>query len=158
MSTVIILTPIIIGSWPVLAAAAGAAAASLGLAAKASVEDTVKNLQKAEVEESVEVDISESTTVAQNMKEDQKLEFTTEDGLRITVKRDARGRCTVCASGKGYTKAELKQKCQEFMEKFTQCYVYNKVITELKGKKFQIVDQKVEGDQSIRVNVRRWTD
>ncbi len=158
MSTVIILTPIIISSWPVIAAAAGAAAASLGLIAQSTVSEAAKNSALLEVENSVEVDVSESTTVAQNMKENQKLEFTTQEGLKITIGRDARGKCTVCASGKGFSKAELKQKSEEFVEKFTQCYVYNKVVTELKAKKFQIVDQKVEDDQSIRVNVRRWTD
>ncbi len=158
MSTIIILVPVIVGGWPIIAAAAGAAAASLGLIAKESISEVTKNIENADLSQTVEVDISENTTVSQNMREDQKMEFTTAEGLTITVKRDARGKCSVCASGSGYSKVELKQKCEEFMEKFTQCYVYNKVITELKAKKFQIIDQKVEEDQSIRVNVRRWAD
>ncbi|MFI4911478.1 MAG: DUF1257 domain-containing protein [Sedimentisphaeraceae bacterium JB056] len=158
MSTVIILAPVIIGSWPAIAGAAGAAAAYVGLHAKESIEEAIKNTEEEEVEHSIEMELAEETGVAENLSEDQQLEFSSEEGIKLVVKRDERGKCSICASGKGFSDEELREKAEQFTEKFTQCYVYNKVVSELKNKKFQIVDQKVEDDQSIRINVRKWTD
>jgi len=47
---------------------------------------------------------------------------------------------------------------EEFTQKLTQCFVYNKVMKELKGKNFQVINEEVTQDQSIRINVRRWVD
>lgn len=53
---------------------------------------------------------------------------------------------------------EIKQIAAEFTQKLTQCFVYDKVMRELKNKQFQIVNEEVMEDQSIRINVRRWMD
>lgn len=155
MSTIIILAPVIISSWPAIAATVGVAAASLGLVAN-EVANEGKN--KVEQEQSIELDISGNTTISETLSEDQKLEFVSNEGIKITVKCDERGRCSVCATGKGFSDSKLKERAEQFVEKLTQCYVYNKVVNELKNKKFQIVDQKVGDDESIKINVRRWVD
>ena len=82
----------------------------------------------------------------------------TKGNVQLTVERDARGRCKVCASGKGHSKVELEQMAQQFTEKLTQCYVYDRVVRELKNKSFQVVNEEVMQDESIRINVRRWVD
>lgn len=158
MSTVVILTPIIIGGWPTITAAVAGAATALGLALKESAKEEVENaVQEANVEQQVEIALSESEVLAQSMTTDKEIVLT-KGNVELRVRRDERGRCSVCARGKGHSKAELKQMAEEFTQKMTQCYVYNRVATELKNKNFQIVNEEVMDDEAIRINVRRWVD
>ncbi|MHC4160295.1 MAG: DUF1257 domain-containing protein, partial [Planctomycetota bacterium] len=82
----------------------------------------------------------------------------TKGTVELRVKRDERGRCSVCAKGIGHSKVELKQIAEEFTQKLTQCFVYDKVLRELKNKDFQVVNEEVTEDESIRIHVRRWMD
>jgi hypothetical protein len=155
MSTVIILTPIIIGGWPSIMAAVVGAASALGLVVKETVKEEIKQQQA--VEQSVEIELANSEVLAQNLASGKEVVLTKGD-IEIRVGRDERGRCRVCAKGKGHTKSELKQIAEEFSRKMTQCFDYNRVATELKNKGFQMVNEEVMEDQSIRINVRRWVD
>ena len=158
MSTVVILTPVIIGGWPTITAAVAGAAAALGLAVKESVKEEVKQAnEQANVEQQVEIALSESEVLAQSMATDKEIVLT-KGNVELRVRRDERGRCTVCAKGKGHSKAELKQMAEEFTQKMTQCFVYNRVATELKNKGFQTVNEEIMDDEAIRINVRRWVD
>ena len=58
----------------------------------------------------------------------------------------------------GHSETELKQVAEEFTQKLTQCFVYDKVVRELKNKEFQVVNEEVMEDESIRIHVRRWMD
>ena len=156
MSTVLILTPVIIGSWPAITAAVAGAAAALGLAVTHSVKESVEQAN-AEVEQSVEVELAQSQVLAQSMATGKEIVLT-KDNVELRVSRDQRGRCVVCAKGLGYSKAELKQIAEEFTQKLTQCFTYNRVVSELKNKNFQIVNEEVTEDESVRINVRRWVD
>ena len=82
----------------------------------------------------------------------------TKDGVTLKVTRDARGQCKVCAEGIGHSKAELKRTAEEFTQKLTQCFVYHRTVSELKNKNFQMVNEEVAEDGTIRVHVRRWVD
>ena len=155
MSTIVLLTPVIISSWPLITAAVAGAAAGMGLAAKQVVEEGLENLE--ETAQSVEIELAESQVSAENIATGKEIVLV-KDGVEIRVGRDDRGRCTVCAKGKGKTKAELKMIAEEFSEKMTQCFVYNRVMSELKNKDFQVVNEEVMEDQSVRINVRRWVD
>jgi len=160
MSTVVILTPVIIGGWPTIVPAVTAAAAALGLAVKESVKEELKQAaqqSEANVEQQVEIALAESEVLAQSMTTDKEIVLT-KGGVELRVRRDERGRCSVCAKGKGYSKDELKQMAEEFTQKMTQCFVYNRVATELKNKGFQMVNEEVMDDDAIRINVRRWVD
>ncbi len=156
MSTVLILTPVIIASWPAITAAVAGAAAALGMAVKHSVQESLEQVN-AEVEQSVEVELAESQILAQNMVTGKEI-VVTKDNVELRVSRDQRGRCVVCAKGLGYSKTELKQIAEEFTQKLTQCFTYNRVVSELKNKNFQIVNEEVMEDESVRINVRRWVD
>ena len=127
----------------------------MGLAAKEVVKENLENLEEAE--QSVEIELAESQVSAENVATGKEIVLV-KDGVEIRVGRDARGRCTVCAKGKGKTKAELKTIAEEFTEKMTQCFVYNRVVSELKNKDFQVVNEEVMEDQTVRINVRRWVD
>ncbi len=156
MSTVLILTPVIIGSWPAITAAVAGAAAALGLAVTHSAKESVEQAN-AEVEQSVEVELAQSQVLAQSMATGKEIVLT-KDNVELRVSRDQRGRCVVCAKGLGYSKAELKQMAEEFTQKLTQCFTYNRVVSELKNKNFQIVNEEVTENESVRINVRRWVD
>jgi hypothetical protein len=155
MSTVLILTPIIIAGWPTITAAVVGAASALGLVVKETVKEELKQQQA--VEESVEVEVSNSEVIAKNLALEKEIVLT-KGNIELRVSKDERGRCKVCAKGKGHTKAELKEMAEQFTQKMTQCFVYNRVATELKSKGFQMVNEEVMEDQSIRINVRRWVD
>jgi hypothetical protein len=156
MSTVLILTPIIITNWPAIVIAATGAAAALGFIAKEEVKEAL-HTEQSNIERSVEVELQDSQVLAQNMATDQQI-VVTKGTVQICIKRDERGRCVVSAKGIGHTHAELKLIAEEFTNKLTQCYVYDRVVKELKNKQFQVINEEVMEDQSIRVNVRRWVD
>lgn len=159
MSTVLILAPVIIGGgWPAISAAVAGAAVALGFTAQKTAREVAQEAHAAEdVQNAVEIELAESEALAQNLATGQQIVLT-KGSIRIVVERDARGRCKVCASGKGHSKAELKQAAEEFTQKLTQCFVYNKVMKELKSKNFHVVNEEVTQDDSIRIHVRRWAD
>ena len=156
MSTVVILTPIIISSWPAITAAVAGAVAGLGLMVKETVKEAVEETE-VNVEQSVEVELADSEVLAENLATGKEIVLTKAD-LEIRVGRDERGRCTVCASGKGKSKVELKQIAGDFAQKMTQCFVYNRVMSEVKSRNFQVVNEEVMEDESVRIHVRRWVD
>ena len=157
MGAVLILAPVIISSWPAISVAIAGAASALGFALQKTAQEARAGATTEQTEQNVEVELAESQVLAQNLATNQQVVLTKGD-IRIVVERDARGRCKVCASGKGHSKAELKQVADEFTQKLTQCFVYNKVMKELKSKSFQVVNEEVTEDQSIRIHVRRWVD
>ncbi len=156
MGAVLVLTPVIIASWPAITAAVAGAASAMGLMVSQSVKESVKQSQST-TEQSVEVELSESEVLAESMATDQQIVLT-KGTIQLCVKRDERGRCSVCAKGIGHSEAELKQTAEEFTQKLTQCFVYNRVMGELKNKDFQVVNEEVMEDESIRIHVRRWMD
>ena len=156
MGVVIILTPVVIGSWPVIAAAVTAAAAGLGLNVGQKVSEALQEEQQT-TEQQVEVELEESQVLAENVASGKELVLT-KDGITLRVTRDARGQCKICASGKGYTQIELKQMAEQFSQKVSQCFVYSRTVTELKKHNFQTVNEDVTEDGTIRVHVRRWED
>ncbi len=156
MSAVLILTPVIISSWPIIATAVAGAASAMGLMIKESVKESVKESQT-DVEQSVEVELSESQVLAESMATDQEIVLT-KGTIELRVRRDERGRCCVCAKGVGHSDAELRQVAEEFTRKLTQCFVYDKVMRELKTKEFQVVNEELTEDGGIRIHVRRWMD
>ena len=156
MGAVLVLTPVIIGSWPAIAAAVAGAASAMGLLVSESVKETVEESQSV-TEQSVELEVSDSEVIAESMATDQEIVLT-KGSIELRVKRDERGRCSVCAKGTGHSEAELKQIAEQFTQKLTQCFVYDKVMRELKNKDFQIVNEEVTEDENIRIHVRRWMD
>ena len=156
MSAILVLTPVIIANWPVITAAVAGAASAMGLLVKESISEAVEEKQS-NVERNVEVELSDSKVLTESMATDQEIVLTKGD-MELRVKRDQRGRCSVCAKGTAHSEAELKQVAEEFTQRLTQCFVYDKVMRELKRKEFQVVNEEVMEDESIRIHVRRWVD
>lgn len=156
MSTIIILTPLIIGSWPVISAAVVAAAVGLGMNVNEVVQE-IRQENRVDVDQIVEVELENSEILASQVASGKEMVLT-KDGITIRISRDERGQCKVCAEGKGYSKVELKNFAEEFTQKLTQCFVYNKTVTELKAKNFKMINEEVAEDGTIRVHVRRWVE
>jgi hypothetical protein len=149
MSSVSVMTPIIVASWPVIMQAVAGAAASMGFAI--AVNEGDPKTENA-VHESVETQL-EGSDIAENIGKKQSIVMT-RNGVKIEFKVDGRGRCTVCASGPNLTKTQLKAVADEVAGKVTQQYVYNKLMTELQNNNFKVTSQAVGSDQSIQVQVQ----
>jgi hypothetical protein len=157
MSAILILTPLIIGAgWPAVTAAAAGAAVALGLTVRATAREGIATAEEeTAVKNSVELEVKNSEVLG-NVRTEQQIVLRAKDGVEVRVKRDARGRCVVCASGKGKTKAELKAFAEQFTDRMTQCFVYNRVMTELKAKGFQVMSEERAKDETMNIRVRQW--
>lgn len=156
MSTIIILTPVIIGSWPAISAAIAAAAIGIGLSVKEEVQESCQEVE-VDTNQVVEVELDNSEVLASQVASGKTMVLT-KDGITLRITRDERGQCKICAEGKGYSKIELKQFAEEFGQKVTQCFIYNRTVSELKNKDFQMINEEVMDDGTIRVHVRRWVE
>jgi hypothetical protein len=155
MSTSIILVPIVIASWPAITAAVAAAAAGLGITALQKEGEVQEYLTEADKNQlrTVEVELAKSTTALASMSRAQEIVVTKGD-IELRVKSSETGRCHVCASGRGKSKAQLEQAAEEFAGRITQAYVYNKVMNEIRAKGLKVANEEVMKDQSIRISVR----
>jgi ABC-type transporter MlaC component len=159
MSTTLIIAPIVIASWPAISGAAIGAAAALGFALTKEAQALAAelNAESKELCEEAEITLENSEILEQNLHAGQDMVFT-KNNVTMRITRDERGQCAVCAAGKGHTKAELKGMAEQFSQKLTQCFTYNRVMTELKNKNFNVVNEEVMTDESVRIHVRRWVD
>ncbi len=159
MSAVLILTPLIVGGgWTAISAAAAGAAVALGLTVRSAAKEEIAEARQGQAvaaRNSVEVEVKNSE-VLENVRTEQQIVLRGQEGVEVRVKRDARGRCVVCASGQGKTKAELKAFAERFTGRMTQCFVYNRVMTELKAKGFQVMSEERAKDETVNIRVRQW--
>ncbi len=149
MSTVCILTPIVVGSWPMIASAVAGAASAMGFAVVGSETAT----DESSAETTVETEVPNSQVVAEAMKPGQKIRIVRE-GITIEFGVDERGACTVCVSGIGQTKADLKRIGDEVAGRVVQQFAYHKLMTELKKRNYSVLEEGVQEDDSIQVRVK----
>lgn len=149
MSAVCVLTPLVVSAWPTLAAAIAGAAASMGF----SVRSEPLQAEKRSEETSVETRVENSEVLADATSPGQTI-VVQKDNLKITFGQDARGACTVCVSGKGYSEKQLRAIGEEAAGRVVQQFAYHKLLTELKKRDFAVVDEQVLRDQSVQLRVR----
>ncbi len=150
MSAVCILTPVVIGSWPVIQAAVAGAMVAMGF----SMAGTTEDIESTPGTTSVEEEISNSEVLEEQMAAGERI-VAEKDGVRVEFGRDHRGTCTICMSGEGYSKEELREMGRQISAKVVQQYAYNKVITELKERDYTVADEQVAVDGTIKLHVRR---
>lgn len=149
MSAVCILTPVVIGSWPAISAAVAGALAAMGFSLRtASEEPTLRTHNR--VEESIE----NSEVLEEHMVRGERIVASRGD-LEVEIGRDERGACTVCVSGEGHTKSQLRDIARQVSAKVVQQYTYHKVITELRSRQFAVAGEQVTSDGTIKLHVRR---
>jgi len=147
----IILLPIVIpaaaAAWPMVAAAAVAAAGAMGFAAAGQSEGVAVSERNVTLEPGSCSELTGSLAVGET------LAFVKER-VRISIYRDARGTVSVKVAGEGHTDDQLRAVGQELVGKLQQQYAYNRVVTELKQRNFNLVDQELDEDGTVRLKVR----
>jgi len=150
MSAIFVVVPVLTAAWPAVQAAAIAAATALGFTQK-------KELSRKEEKkrEKVELEVEGASIIGDNLSREQELTLEKE-GVVVTFYKDVRGRCGVQVCGEGLSRNQLLCLGRQISQRFIQEYVREKVIGELKKRGFQMVEERVTPDRSIRLTVRKW--
>jgi Protein of unknown function (DUF1257) len=151
MSTVLVVTPLVVASWPLMSAAITAAIGSMGFAAVQH--DGVRVRQIAGSKTTAEIELEESEILAGTGAIGGEM-VVERDGIRAVFSRDARGALKLCIEGNGHSKSELKQIGESLVGRVTQQYAYNRLVTELKERQMTILEERVGEDQAIHIRVR----
>ena len=149
MSAVVVLAPLVIASWPVLASAVVAAAAAAGF----------RIVKEKEVRErvplrSVQLTMENAEVVADSLSPDQQVSVE-RDGVRVVFSRDARGGFRTCVEG-DLDQEALRAIGEELSGQVIQQYVYRRLSQELGQGGFTKVEEERTTDGSIRLHVRRY--
>ena len=147
MGACIILTPVIITAWPMLAAAVTSAAVAAGF----SMEKQVKagpNLN------SVDLAMENMDVVGESLGHDQQITIK-RDGVILTFSRDAAGQFKTQARGT-QSRAELETIGREMAGMVIQQYVYRRLNQELANQGFEAIEEEQAADQTIHLHVRRY--
>jgi len=156
MSAVCILTPVVIMAWPAFSAAVVAAASSLGYQVAAEVK---KGQPSSEIvhknTNAVKLEIERSEVVTNQLGRDQRM-VVSREGVTVTFSRDARGQASLCVTGNGQSDEELRALGEELSQAVVQQYVYQKLMSEMRSRGFNVVEEEVTEDRSIRLKVRHW--
>lgn len=149
MSAVVVLAPLVVASWPVLASAVVAAAAAAGF----RVVKEKEVLKKAPVR-SVELSMENAEVIADSLSPDQEI-VVEREGVRVRFSRSARGGFRTCVEG-DLDKERLREIGEELSGQVIQQYVYRRLSQELGQSGFTRVEEERTPDGSIRLHVRRY--
>ncbi len=152
MSTVLVVTPILITSWPAITAAVSAAVATMGFTV---AQDATMQVNQGSAMSREEIEIEDSEILAAAVGTDQKI-IVERDAVRATFSRDARGGLRLCMEGHGMSKSALRQLGDDLLGRVTQQYAYHKIVTELKNRNMTIVDEQMTEEKSVKIRVRNW--
>lgn len=154
MGGILILVPIVVTSWPAIAAAVTGAAAVMGLSMGNEAHRAAKAAEPAkDVVNKVELDMEDSEVLASGVGHEEEINLT-KDGVAIRVFRDESGQLRFCVSGKNRSKHELETFGKQVMDTVTQNYIYNRVVTELKQRNIQVMREEVDEDKTVHIHVR----
>ena len=152
MSCVLVLAPVVVASWPVLASAVVAAAASAGF--RMVKKDEARKTKSAG--HRVDLTLENADVVADSMSPDENI-VVEREGIRVVFSRDARGRFRTCVEG-DRSKEELKALGEDLSGRVIQQYVYRRVAQELGQSGFSTVSEEKTKDGAIRLHVRRYQE
>ena len=155
MSAVCILTPVVIMAWPAFSAAVVAAASSLGYQVAAEVNRQRPGEAVHKDTNAVQLEIERSEVVTSLLGRDQRIAVSRE-GVTVTFSRDARGKAALCVTGNGQSDETLRALGEELSQAVVQQYVYQKLMGEMRARGFNVVEEEVNEDRSIRLKVRHW--
>jgi hypothetical protein len=150
MSAVIVVTPLVIGSWPIITAAVTAAISSMGFSL-VQAGQPIRQAVQGKAREEIEVDDSEILAESGGLRQEIVVE---RDGLKAVFTRDERGALKLCLEGEGFSKSELRQIGEELIGRVTQQFVYHRLMTELKERHMNVVEEEVSEDRTIKIRVR----
>lgn len=148
MSTVLVIAPVVVASWPAISAAVVGAVGAMGFAAVREGRSVTKQV---ETGNRAEIAIEDSEILAGTGQQEIVVQ---RDGVIARFSRDARGALKVCVEGGGLSKGELRQIGEELVGRVTQQYAYHRLMTEMKSRHMTVVEESVEADQTVRIRVR----
>lgn len=155
MSAVCILTPVVIMAWPAFSAAVVAAASSLGYQVANEINSQRPGETLRKETNAVQLEIERSEVVTNQLGRDQRIAVA-RDGVTVTFSRDARGKAALCVTGNGQSDEVLRALGEELSQAVVQQYVYQKLMGEMRARGFNVVEEEVSEDRSIRLKVRHW--
>jgi hypothetical protein len=155
MSAVCILTPLVIAAWPAFSAAVAAAASSLGYHIVSEINEMEMAVATESKSSAVQIEIPNSEVVTGQLGRDQRISVA-RGGVTVTFSRDARGKASLCVSGDGFSKDQLRALGEELSGTVVQQYVYQKLMDEMRTRGFVVVEEEAQQDRSIRLKVRHW--
>ena len=158
MSCMFVVVPVVVGGWPLISAAIVAAGAAMGYRAVRQIENELESMAAIGDTDlgarSVQLVMEDSQVIADTLMRGES--FVMERGdITARFRIDGRGACTVHIEGQGKSHAALEAAGRELMDRVRQQFAYAKVMAELEERGFQVVQQEVEENQSIRIRVRR---
>ena len=151
MSSVLVVTPLVVASWPLLSAAITAAIGTMGFAASQHQGPRIRELAGSKTRAEIELEDSEILAGTAGTGEQMVVE---RDGIKAVFSRDARGALKLCVEGSGQSKAELKRIGEALVGRVAQQYAYHRLVSELKERQMTILEERVGSDQAIHIRVR----
>lgn len=149
MSGIFVVTPLMLAA-PVVLAAATSAASSLGFN---MVAQEAEKLIPQEGENTVGFDIDEAEGLFELLQEKGTLVLQREDATVVLqnkknmVHMEVRGLAA---------EEELEALGRQLLDSVTQYYAYDRVVSDLKQRGFEHLEETVDEDGTIRLKLRRW--
>ncbi|MDR3038618.1 MAG: DUF1257 domain-containing protein, partial [Candidatus Adiutrix sp.] len=103
-------------------------------------------------ENSVDLCLNHAEEVSGGLNFGQALTFSG-PGVKVIFSRDAGGRAAVRVSGRK-SQAELEALGEALAQKVVQQYAYHRLVTEMKARNMNVVEEEVEADGTVRLQVR----
>jgi hypothetical protein len=133
----------------VMMAALAATAASLDL----SPENEKNNAARADAaEKTVDLCVNNISEVAGDLAPGKSVSFS-RPGLKVTFFQDVDGQVGVRVTGR-QSEAELKRLGEALARKLVQQYAYHRLVSEMKARNMNVVEEEVEEDGTVRMRVR----
>ena len=152
MSTVLVVTPLVVASWPLMSAAITAAVGTMGFAAaqtRGPARAADRRPQDHAPRSSSRTARSSPAAAATGERDGRRAR---RHPRRLQPRR--RGALKLCIEGSGQSKAELKRIGEALVGRVTQQYAYHRLVSELKERQMTILEERVGEDQAIHIRVR----
>ena len=149
MSVCIVLTPVVIASWPAIAGAIVAAATAMGY-------EVATEAALARGATRTALDLKNVDVLAESLGRGESVTVR-KGAVVVTFAVDARGRFSCHVDGP-LAKAELERIGRELGGAVIQQYVHRRLHEELEHQGFTVVQEERTEDRSIRVRVRRYAE
>jgi len=142
-------------AWPAFSAAVVAAAGALGYQMAVETHSLLPRETVRKNANSVELEIDRSEVVTGELARDQRIAVT-RDGVTVVFSRDARGKASLCVTGAGRSDEKLRARGEELSQAVVQQYVYQKLMDQMQLRGFNVVEEELTEERSIRMKVRVW--
>ena len=154
MSAVFIAVPII--AWPFLIAGASVVADALGYTlTKKKVAARREQWAKETQTREVEWEVTGAKELAASVGDDE--EFTmTKEGITLTFRKTALGKCSVCVSGM-MSDSKLREEGERVLNQIKQQVVKRRVGEELTKRGYETMSEEQLKDGTLRIKVRKWS-